>query len=180
MTRTIFYTAMTVDGFLADEQDSLDWLFTQEQDEHGPMNYGDFIAGIGAMAMGATTYQWVLDHMARTGEAWSYDIPCWVFTHRTFDEPDAEVRFTQDDVGDVHAAMVEAAGDRDVWLVGGGDLAAQFAGAGLLDELVLYVAPVLLGAGRPLFTRKFDLELVELDRNGAFVCARYAVKGPRA
>ena len=85
----------------------------------------------------------------------------------------------QGDIAEVHAAMVEAAGDKDLWVVGGGDLAAQFAEAKLLDELVLYIAPVTLGAGRPLFPRKFDLELTELARNGAFACARYAVKGPR-
>ena len=75
--------------------------------------------------------------------------------------------------------MVEAAGGKDVWVVGGGDLAAQFAEAKLLDELILYIAPVTLGAGRPLFPRKFDLKLLELAQNGAFMCARYDVVGPR-
>ncbi len=179
MTRTIYYSATTLDGYLADENDSLDWLFVQDQDENGPMNYGDFIKGIGAIAMGATTYQWILDHNARTGEKWGYEMPSWVFTHRTFDEPEGDVRFVQGDIAEVHAAMAEAAGDKDLWVVGGGDLAAQFAEAKLLDELILYIAPVTLGAGRPLFPRKFDLELTELDRNGAFLCARYAVVGPR-
>jgi dihydrofolate reductase len=180
MTRTVFYTATTLDGFIADEHDSLAWLFKQEQDEAGPMNYDDFIKGIGAVAMGATTYQWLLDHLARSGEKWPYELPSWVFTHRSFDQPDADVRFVQGDVAAVHAEMVAAAGDQDLWVVGGGDLAAQFAEAGLLDELVVYVAPVTLGAGRPLFPRRFDLRLAELDRNGAFVCARYDVVGPLA
>ncbi|MCW2767092.1 MAG: folA 2, partial [Nocardioides sp.] len=85
MTRTIFYTATTLDGYLADEHDSLDWLFTQELDEDGPMNYGQFIKTVGAMAMGATTYAWIGEHLARTGEPWTYDVPCWVFTHREFE-----------------------------------------------------------------------------------------------
>ena len=92
--------------------------------------------GIGAIAMGATTYQWILDHNAKTGEKWAYEMPSWVFTHRTFDEPDGDVRFVQGDIAEVHAAMVEAAGGKDLWVVGGGDLAAQFAEAKLLDELV--------------------------------------------
>jgi dihydrofolate reductase len=179
MSKTFFYTATTLDGYIADENDSLDWLFVQQQDKDGPMNYDEFIKRIGAIAMGATTYQWILDHNARTGEKWAYDIPSWVFTHRTFEQPDADVRFTQDDVADVHAAMAEAAGGKDLWVVGGGDLAAQFAEAKLLDELILYIAPVTLGAGRPLFPRRFDLELTELAQNGAFMCARYAVVGPR-
>ena len=58
-------------------------------------------------------------------------------------------------------------------------MAAQFADAELLDEVVVTIAPVTLGAGRPLFPRRFDLHLAELARNGAFACARYDVVAPR-
>jgi dihydrofolate reductase len=175
MQRTVFYTATSLDGFLADQHDALDWLTSQPVDEHGPMNYSDFINGVGAMAMGATTYQWLCSHLASTGEKWIYDIPCWVFTHRTFEAAGEQITFTAAPVPDVHAAMLQAAGDRAVWIVGGGDLAAQFAEHGLLDELIVSIAPVMLGSGRPLFGRRWDLELIEHDRNGVFLCARYAV-----
>jgi dihydrofolate reductase len=79
----------------------------------------------------------------------------------------------------VHAALVAAADGKDVWVVGGGDLAGQFADAGLLDEIVAAIAPDTLGAGRPLFPRRYALRLTDLARNGAFACARYAVLGPR-
>jgi len=83
---TQYYTATTLDGLIADPDNSLDWLFTRKQEKDGPLNYGDFIAGIGAMAMGSTTYEWILDHeFAGIDPAewkWPYDIPCWVFTHR--------------------------------------------------------------------------------------------------
>ena len=177
--KTVFYSATTLDGYIADEHDSLDWLFVQDQDEGGPLNYGDFIKDVGAICMGATTYQWILDHNARTGEKWGYEQPSWVFTHRDF-APREDVTFTADDVKDVHAEMATAAGGKDVWVVGGGDLAGQFADAGLLDEMVLYIAPVTLGAGRPLFARRRDLVLVELAQNRAFACARYSVGPARA
>ena len=177
--RTVFYSATTLDGYIADEHDSLEWLFAQDQDEAGPLNYDDFIKDVGAICMGATTYQWILDHNARTGEAWAYEQPSWVFTHREF-APFAGITFTSQAVEDVHAEMVTAAGDKDVWVVGGGDLAGQFADAGLLDELILYIAPVTLGAGRPLFPRRRDLQLLELAQNKAFVCARYSVGAARA
>lgn len=177
--RTVFYSATTLDGYIADEHDSLDWLFVQDQDESGPLNYGDFIKDVGAICMGATTYQWVLDHNARTGEKWAYEQPSWVFTHREL-APQVGVTFTADDVKDVHAEMTAAAGGKDVWVVGGGDLAGQFADAGLLDELILYIAPVTLGAGRPLFPRRRDLVLLELAQNKAFACARYSVGPARA
>ena len=177
MTRTIYYTATTLDGFLADQHDSLDWLFKQEHDDSGLFGYPEFLASIGALCMGATTYQWVLDFEKGP---WPYTLPSWVLTHRTFPEPQGDVRFAQGDVRAVHHEMVAAAGGKDVWVLGGGDLAAQFATAGLLDELVLSIAPVTLGAGRPLFPRPFDLRLVEHGVNGAFLCARYAVVGPLA
>jgi dihydrofolate reductase len=89
-----------------------------------------------------------------------------------------DLRFASGDVRPVFQAMTAAAGGKDLWLVGGGDLAGQFAEAGLLDEVVVSVAPVTLGAGRPLLPRRLDLELVESAVNGAFVSTRYRVAGP--
>jgi dihydrofolate reductase len=175
---TLFYTATTLDGFLADEHDSLHWLFKQPQDEGGALSYDAFIADVGAICLGATTYEWVLDHEQG---AWPYSLPSWVFTHRDLPVPaDADVRLVQGDVAPVHAEMTAAAGGKDVWVVGGGGLAADFAQAGLLDRLLLMIAPVTLGAGRPLFTRPFDLRLVDVQRNGAFLAATYDVVGPLA
>ena len=71
--------------------------------------------------------------------------------------------------------MAAAAGDRNVWIVGGGDLAGQFADAGLLDEVIVSIAPVTLGAGAPLLPRRIELRLDEFGRSGELACARYAV-----
>jgi dihydrofolate reductase len=169
---TQYYTATTLDGFIADESHSLEWLFKRRQDRDGPLNYDAFIAGVGALAMGATTYEWILDHEQ---EKWPYDLPCWVFTHRDLPVAAAGIELTSGDVGEVHAQMREAAGERNVWIVGGGDLAGQFAVRGLLDEVIVYIAPVTLGAGAPLLPRHVELRLDELGRNGDFACARYAV-----
>lgn len=178
MPRYIYYTATTLDGFLADQNDSLDWLFVQEQDESGPQNYDEFITGIGAVVMGATTYEWVLTNHLAKGEPWMYSQPSFVFTHRALDPADDSVRIVAGAPADLQDTLEKAAGDRDVWVVGGGDLAAQFAEAGMLDEVQLSIAPVVLGTGRPLFPRRYDLELLDHARNGAFLTARYAVRGP--
>ena len=179
-TRTVYWTATSLDGYIADPQDSLDWLFVQDIDREGPMNYDAFIAGVGALVMGATTYEWLRARIVAGTETWPYKIPTVVLTHRDLPAVDgADVRFAAGDVATVHAELVEAAGGGDVWVVGGGDLAGQFADAGLLDELVVSVAPVTLGAGRPLFPRRYALRLEELARNGAFASARYTVLGPR-
>lgn len=180
MSLTQYYTATALDGFIADSDNSLDWLFTRRQEPGGPLNYGEFVAGVGALAMGSTTYEWILDHEFRDKDPadwiWPYDIPGWVFTRRQLAVvPGAPVEFTSADVAVVHAEMIEAAGGRNVWIVGGGDLAGQFADAGLLDEVIVYFAPVTLGAGAPLLPRRIELSLEELGRNGDFACARYSV-----
>jgi dihydrofolate reductase len=177
---TQYYTATTLDGFIADPNQSLDWLFTRDQDRGGLLNYAEFIAGVGALAMGSTTYEWILDHefagKDRAEWKWPYEIPCWVFTHRELTVvPNAQIEFTSADVAAVHAEMVGAAGGRNVWIVGGGDLAGQFADAGLLDEVIVYIAPVTLGGGAPLLPRPIDLRLEVTGQNGDFVAARYSV-----
>lgn len=183
MSLTQYYTATTLDGFIADSSHSLDWLFTRDQDHAGLLNYADFIAGVGALAMGSATYEWILDHQFAGKDPsewkWPYDIPCWVFTRRELAVvPDVAISFVRGDVAPVHAQMLEAAGSRNVWIVGGGDLAGQFANAGLLDEVIVYIAPVTLGAGAPLLPSRVELRLEETGRNGDFVAARYSVVSP--
>ena len=180
MSLTQYYTATSLDGFIADADHSLEWLFKQQQDREGPLNYKDFIAQVGALAMGATTYEWILDHEFAGKDPsewkWPYDVPAWVFTHRRPPVvPGAQIEFTSAEVGEVHEQMRAAAGDRNLWIVGGGDLVGQFADRGLLDEVIVYVAPVTLGAGAPLLPRDLELRLEETGRNKDFVASRYSV-----
>lgn len=183
MPRTQYYVAGSVDGYIADADDSLEWLFTAHSDEGGPPNYAGFIAAVGAIVLGSHTYEWIMDHGARSGSGgvtWPYDVPSWVLTTR--DLPPAVSRapliFTSDAVTAVHGQATVAAGDRNVWVMGGGEVAGQFADAGLLDDLILAVAPVTLGAGAPLLPRNLDLGLAEVTRNGDFACLRYTVGRP--
>lgn len=169
---THYYTASSLDGFIATGDHSLDWLLKQDIDDDGPMAYAGFQELLGAMALGANTYQWVLDHEG----SWPYTLPTWVFTHRDLDIPDGgSVRRTRADVREVHAEMTAAADGKDLWIVGGGDLAGQFADAGLLDEVWVQYAPVTLGSGAPVLPRALDLELIDVARNKAFLCGRYRV-----
>lgn len=179
MPKTIYYTALSLDGFLADQYHSLDWLLRQEMDEDGPFNYAEFIADIGAIVMGSSTYTWVVEQQAGTGEGWVYQQPTWVMTSRNLEPMEgSDIRFASGDIRPVHAEASEAAGNRSVWIVGGGDLAGQFADANLLDELIVSIAPVTLGEGAPLLPRRLDLRLIEAARNRNFNCARYEVLGP--
>jgi dihydrofolate reductase len=147
MSKTKYYVASSIDGFIADERDGLDWLF-QFDDPAVTAHHARFLEGIGALAMGARTYEFVV----RSGDAWPYaSLPTWIFTHRTLPKiPGANLVFTDEAPERVHASIVAAAAGRDLWLVGGGDLVSQFAARGLLDELDVAVVPVLLGKGAPL------------------------------
>ncbi len=168
---TTYYTAMTLDGFLATPDHSLEWLFTRDQDPGSPFGWNAFEPRVGASVMGANTYQWLLDHVPAEQRG---GVPSWVVTHRDF--PQAEgVTISAAPLEEVWAQAREAAGDRDVWLVGGGGLAAAAAAAGLLDEVVVSIAPVTLGAGTPLMPGHVELRLEETGRNRDFVCARYSV-----
>lgn len=181
MAKLTYYTATTLDGFIADPEDSLAWLFAQggedpeEATRGNPLGYEEFIKGIGAIVMGSTTYQWVLAH--EQGR-WPYELPTWVMTSRDLAAPDgADIRFAAGEVKPVYEAMAEAVGGKDLWVVGGGDLAGQFADAGLLDEVITFQAPVTLGAGRPLLPRRLQLRPLETHA-GSFVATRYEVVGP--
>ena len=182
MSLTQYYTATTLDGFLADENNSLEWLFTWDQDRAGPGNYAEFIANVGALAMGSTTYEWVLEHEFAGKDPsewkWPYDIPSWVFSSRKLTEvPGGLIEFATGDVAPMHEEMVRAAAGKNVWIVGGGDLAGQFADAALLDEVWVYIACVTLGSGAPLLPRRLELKLEEAAVNGDFIAARFSVAG---
>jgi dihydrofolate reductase len=146
MGMTQYYVASSIDGFIADEADRLDWLMQFGFDLY-QARYDEFYAEVGAIVMGSATYEYLL----REGE-WGYgELPVWVLTSRELPVvPGADIRFHSGDVAEASAAASAAAGDKNVWLMGGGNVAAQFAERGLLDELLLTVVPVLIGSGKSL------------------------------
>lgn len=186
MPRVIFYTATTLNGFLADEHDSLEWLFAAPGGEGGDDSFQQFLSGIGVLVQGSSTYRWVLEHedLVAHPEKWpSYygERPTWVFSSKEQPMvPDVDIRFTSGDVREVWPQIRESSGGGDVWVVGGGDLAGQFADAGLLDEIRVSIAPATLRSGKPLLPRNLGpdrLELISVRQAGAFAELTYAVSG---
>jgi dihydrofolate reductase len=181
--KTQFYSAVSIDGYIATEDDSLEWLFALGNPAES--SYPAFIADVGALAMGSATYEWVLRNseavVAELGSPWPYTQPTWIFTSRTQPRvPGADIRFVSGDVRPVHEEMRRVAGpDRNVWVVGGGGLVGQFHDAGLLDELIIQVGAAILGAGKPLLPRRIlppALRLTAVSNMGnGFVELRYDV-----
>ncbi|WP_026072596.1 dihydrofolate reductase family protein [Nodosilinea nodulosa] len=181
--KTQYYTATSLDGFIATEDDSLDWLFSL-----GDLNessYPEFIAEVGALAMGSATYEWMIRNAdevaAETGSSWPYTQPVWILTSRKIPVIEgADIRFAKGDVRQVHNEMRLAAEGKNIWIVGGGDLAGQFYDAGLLDELIVQIGSVTLGRGKPLFPRRVlfpTLRLVSVRQIGSGMAElRYEVE----
>lgn len=180
--KTQYYTATSLDGFIATADDSLEWLF--QLGDVNETSYPEFIRDVGALAMGSTTYEWMLRHVLKLGseaaEPWPYAQPTWVFSTRDLPKvAGADLRFVRGDVRPVHAQMCAAANGKNVWLVGGGDLVGQFHDAGLLDELIVQIGSVTLGSGKPLLPRQIafpPLRLTSVRQVGTgFAELRYDV-----
>ena len=180
--RTQYYTASSLDGFIATQDDSLEWLFPLgDINETG---YPDFIKQVGALAMGSSTYEWMLRHVIGRGAPWPYSQPAWVFSSRSLPGVGgADLRFVSGDVRPVHAAMRAVTGETNIWIVGGGELVGQFHDAGLLDDVIVQVGSVTLGAGKPLLPRQITspaMKLRSARRIGdGFAELHYEVQRPR-
>jgi dihydrofolate reductase len=83
------------------------------------------------------------------------------------------VQTFEGNVADMHSKLVAAAAEKDVWVVGGGDTAAQFVTAGLIDEMIVTYTPCSLGGGSRVLPMRSEWALVESAVNGDFVCARW-------
>lgn len=183
--KTQYYAASSLDGYIATTQHSLDWLLQFGDLES--TSYPAFIREVGAIAMGSTTYEWIVRHAVNADPdkpaPWPYAQPVWVFTTRRLPiVPEADVRFVRGDVRPVHREMATAAAGKNLWVVGGGELAGQFYDQGLLDELIVQVTCVTLGSGIPLLPRIITnppLRLVSATTYGeAFAELRYEVPRP--
>jgi len=144
------YIAASADGYIADPGGSVAWLDAYPGVEYG---YDDFIRSVGTVVMGRASYD-----LARSFGDWPYpDQRCIVLTRRLPEPPPAgaHVAFRSGDVGalaaELRAMEPAAAPGGDVWVMGGGRVIRQFLDAGALDTLEIYVIPLLLGGGIPLF-----------------------------
>lgn len=183
MGQIIYETATTLDGYLADAQNSLSWLFAVAGGDDSRLAP----PRAAVQVMGSTTYEWVLNELGALEkmDAWGTampDVVTVVFTSRDLPVPsEADVRFMSGAVDDALPQLRELAGDGTIWVVGGGGLASQFIAAQALDEIVLSVAPVALIDGAPLVDQRIEsdrLTLVEAQQIGQFARLRYRLTYP--
>ncbi len=156
----VYYVACSLDGFIATESGGVDWLSPYNSSEFG---YADFYAPIDALLMGSHTYEFTLGQ----GDWPSADKPSWVFTHRDLPVADPSVTLTHDDPTDVVDAL-RTEGYEHVWLMGGGELASSFLTRGLISHYMIWIIPVVLGAGIPLFSRGVAVDSLRLVETKSF------------
>ena len=155
MARIVYYVAASLDGFIADSSGGVDWLPDSDSSHYG---YAEFYAGVEALVMGRRTYDQVLSF----GD-WPYSgKPAYVFTKSPRRDELPEVRFVEGSAVDFYREIAERYSGT-VWLVGGADLADHFRQSGLIDEYQVFVIPIVLGQGVPLFGGPGMLTLLELE-----------------
>lgn len=172
-TRVVLYVALSLDGYIAEADGGVGFLDSVREAES---DYEEFLAGVGSLVMGRRTYDQVL------GWGWPYEgRPTAVITGRPM--PDTPAGVFAHDGRDLRALVDDLAGRAEgaIWLVGGGVVAGAFLRGDLVDELRLYVVPVLLGEGVPLWSNagRHNLALTSCDHLGAgMVRLRYAAQRP--
>jgi dihydrofolate reductase len=170
--KLVLFTAVSLDGYIATEEHNLDWLFAVEGE--GDNGVSRFYDTVDTLLIGRTTYDWIMEQ--ENGEFPYKDRECYVFS-RSEKGNTEYVTFTNEDT----ASFVERLKSKDgknIWLVGGGVLLQSFLQERLLDEIIVTVAPIILGRGIPLF-RDLDfqtsLSLREITRYNQFVELHYDV-----
>ncbi|MEY8457874.1 dihydrofolate reductase family protein [Lactococcus ileimucosae] len=167
------FIAQTLDGYIADKQDNLDWLMTVQG--KGDNGISAFLSTIDIILMGSRTYQWLLDQKLET---WPYEGKMtYVFSKKNWEDK-GNIKF-------VHPSQLTdfvQGLQGEIWLIGGGQLIKTFLEADLIDEYRITTAPVLLGEGIPLFPQgdyAADLEFQGSTIYGQFVELAYKRKKNR-
>ncbi|MBE0338397.1 dihydrofolate reductase family protein [Paenibacillus sp. 23TSA30-6] len=172
--KIVLYIAMSLDGYIALPDGSVDWLYDVKGDG-GDNGYADFYDTVGTVLMGRLTYEEVLklsDDFPYAGK------PCYVLTRSLTKHQQApHVTFTDEALSELVPHLQEQS-EGAVWLVGGGQLVQDFMREGLLEKAIIAIIPKVLGQGIPLFpkgTPPSTFELKEIERRGDIVMLHYHI-----
>jgi len=173
MRKVIVFIATSLDGYIATEDDSLDWLFKVEGE--GDNGYTEFYDTIDTIVLGRGTYDWIMDHEK---DNFPYkNKNCYVFS-RTIHESNNNVKYVHGSIAEFIDSLKGVEG-KNIWIVGGGDLLTYFIKEDLIDEFIVTIAPVIIGNGIPLFNKQdteIELELKSVRRFNQFVELHYIKK----
>ncbi len=147
MARITGFIASSLDGFIADANERLDWLDTYGSIDYGDYGYDAFIANVGTVVMGRGTYDWLRNEV----EEWVYPgYDSIVVTSHPLPDPPARVTVWTESI-DALVSHLRALPDKDAWIAGGGKLQSAFLERNAMDHFQIFVMPVLIGSGIPLW-----------------------------
>jgi dihydrofolate reductase len=170
----VLYIAMSLDGYIATEEDSLEWLFKVEGE--GDNGYSSFFETIDTIIIGRRTYDWVIEKEGEDNFPYK-NTKCFVYSNSVKGKTDF-AEFTNEEVSELISRLKKEEG-KDIWVVGGGELLHDFIKNRLIDEFIITVAPVLIGKGIPLFQKnsfETELNLVDIKRHNQFAELHYVRK----
>ena len=171
--KVVLYIATSLDGYIATENDSLEWLFKTAGE--GDNGYSEFIKTVDTIILGRRTYDWIINN--ESGKFPYQNQKCYVFSN-SMSEKNKNVEFINEDTSDFLSKIKESGG-KNIWIVGGGELLHHFIKEKLIDDYIITVAPILIGKGIPLFKKinvEVDLELKSIRRFNQFVELHYKAK----
>jgi dihydrofolate reductase len=179
--KVIMNRCMSLDGFIAGPGHSMDWGGGRAlADFVAPADFAEVAAATGAMLVGRRT--WDVGDRMEAEEPGSVDYPfsgpMFLLTHRPLDRPDPAVRILSGDIGAAVATALAAAGDKNLEILGA-DVAGQCLQRGLIDEVLVYVLPLLLGDGIPFSSpgvARTELEPLSSSRSGDATILRFRVR----
>lgn len=156
--KLILYIATSLDGYIATEEDSLEWLFKTEGE--GDNGYSEFYRTVDTILLGRRTYDWIIDK--EKGKFPYRNKKCYVFS-KSICENNEHVEFINGDIVEFTNEIKKLEGE-NIWIVGGSNLLHYFMKERLVDEFIISIAPILIGRGIPLF-KEIDFE-IELKLKG--------------
>ena len=179
--RVVVNRSMSLDGFIAGPGHRMDWGGGRPlADFVVPDDVAEIAAATGAMLIGRRT--WDVGSKMEAEDPGSVDYPFsgpfFLLTHRPPEPPDPDVTILSGDIGEAVATALNAAGDKNLEILGA-DVACQCLGRGLVDEILVYVLPVLLGDGIPFSSpglARVDLEPISSERSGDATILRFRVR----
>ncbi|MCR9290421.1 dihydrofolate reductase family protein [Saprospiraceae bacterium] len=142
MRKVVLYSACSIDNYIARKDGAIDWLFS---DSH--YGYFEFLATIDTTLMGNKTYQQILSF---DGEFPYKDLNNFAFTRKKDQKDTDYVKIISKDI-EGFVKELKAQKGKTIWLIGGGEINSILLEAGLIDEMVLSIHPIILGEGIPLF-----------------------------
>jgi dihydrofolate reductase len=169
----VLFIATSIDGYIATKDESLEWLYNVEGE--GDNGFSEFYETVDTVLLGKRTYDWV---MKQEIEEFPYkNKECYVFTRSSIDDTE-DVKFVNDNITEFVDKLKSKDG-KNIWIVGGGELLHSFIQEKLVDEIIITIAPTLIGHGIPLFREgefKLDLSLIGMRTFNQFVELHYLVK----